>query len=103
MRAIVNAILCQSRTGCQWDYLPPRSAAYYYFAKWLPNGSKDQAAHSKVTQISPYVRLDPRSSRRSQPRRMAVPALVHRPVMGTSAAAVSRSLPSPGGIGAAKG
>jgi transposase len=29
MREIVNAILCQSRTGCQWEYLPhdlpPRS------------------------------------------------------------------------------
>ena len=32
IREIVNAILYQSRTGCQWDYLPhdlpPRSAVY---------------------------------------------------------------------------
>ncbi|MFF4775373.1 transposase [Microtetraspora fusca] len=38
MREIVNAILFQSRTGCQWAFLPhdlpPRSAVYYYFAKW---------------------------------------------------------------------
>jgi transposase len=36
MREIVSAIRYQSRTGCQWDYLPhdlsPRSAAYYHFA-----------------------------------------------------------------------
>jgi transposase len=46
MREIVNAILYQSRTGCQWDYLPhdlpPRSAAYYYFARWRDDGT-DQA------------------------------------------------------------
>jgi transposase len=48
MREIVNAILYQSRTGCQWDYLPhdlpPRSAAYYYFARWRDDGT-DQAIH----------------------------------------------------------
>jgi transposase len=46
LREIVNAILYQSRTGCQWEYLPhdlpPRSAAYYYFAKWRDDGT-DQA------------------------------------------------------------
>ena len=48
LREIVNAILYQSRTGCQWDYLPhdlpPRSAAYYYFARWRDDGT-DQAIH----------------------------------------------------------
>jgi transposase len=48
MREIVNAILCQSRTGCQWDDLPhdlpPRSAACYYFARWRDDGT-DQAIH----------------------------------------------------------
>jgi len=43
MREIVNAILCQGRTGCQWDYLPhdlpPRSAVYYYFARWRDDGT----------------------------------------------------------------
>ncbi|MFI6505493.1 IS5 family transposase [Nonomuraea typhae] len=38
MREIVNALLYQGRSGCQWDYLPhdlpPGSATYYYFAKW---------------------------------------------------------------------
>jgi transposase len=38
MREIVNAILYQARTGCQWRYLPhdlpPKSAVYHYFALW---------------------------------------------------------------------
>ena len=48
LREIVNAILYECRTGCQWDYLPhdlpPRSAAYYYFARWRDDGT-DQAIH----------------------------------------------------------
>jgi transposase len=48
MREIVNAILYQSRTGCQREYLPhdlpPRSATYYYFAKWRDDGT-DQVIH----------------------------------------------------------
>jgi transposase len=39
MREIINAILYQSRTGCQWEYLPPRSAACYYFARWRDDGT----------------------------------------------------------------
>ncbi|MFI6360747.1 transposase [Streptomyces sp. NPDC050743] len=37
MREIVHALLCQSRTGCQWDCLPydlpPVGAVKYYFHK----------------------------------------------------------------------
>src|SRR3954447_4950982 len=48
MREIVNAILYQGRTGCQWDFLPhdlpPRGATYYYFAVWRDDGT-DQAIH----------------------------------------------------------
>jgi transposase len=48
MREIVNAILYQGRTGCQWDFLPhdlpPRGATYYYFAKWRDDGT-DQTIH----------------------------------------------------------
>jgi transposase len=40
--------LYQSRTGCQWEYLPhdlpPKSATYYYFAKWRDDGT-DQVIH----------------------------------------------------------
>lgn len=43
-----TSILYQGRTGCQWDFLPhdlpPRSAVYYYFAKWRDDGI-DQTIH----------------------------------------------------------
>ena len=45
MREIVNAILYQGRTGCQWDYLPhdlpPRSAVLYYYALWRDDGTTE--------------------------------------------------------------
>ncbi|MFC7532814.1 IS5 family transposase [Actinoplanes sp. GCM10030250] len=48
LREILNAILYQTRTGCQWAYLPhdlpPKSATYYYFALWRDDGT-DQAIH----------------------------------------------------------
>ncbi|GAA3477722.1 hypothetical protein GCM10018966_022520 [Streptomyces yanii] len=47
-REIVNALLYQSRTGCQWDYLPhdlpPAGAVKYYFYTWRDNGT-DQTIH----------------------------------------------------------
>ncbi|MEU3342951.1 IS5 family transposase [Streptomyces sp. NPDC006668] len=48
MREIVNALLYQSRTGCQWAYLPhdlpPAGAVKYYFYKWRDDGT-DQTIH----------------------------------------------------------
>ncbi|MER5531456.1 transposase [Streptomyces sp. NPDC002677] len=45
MREIVNAILYQARTGCQWRHLPhdlpPKSAVYYYFALWRDDGTAE--------------------------------------------------------------
>jgi transposase len=45
IREIVNAILYQARTGCQWRYLPhdlpPKSAVYYYFARWRDDGTAE--------------------------------------------------------------
>jgi transposase len=43
LREILNSIFYQSRTGCQWAYLPhdlpPKSATYYYFAVWRDDGT----------------------------------------------------------------
>lgn len=43
LREIVNSILYQNRTGCQWSHLPhdlpPKSATYYYFARWRDDGT----------------------------------------------------------------
>ncbi|MCY0923902.1 IS5 family transposase [Streptomyces sp. H27-G5] len=68
MREIVNTILYQNRTGCQWQYLPhdlpPKSAAYYYFAAWRDDGT-DQTVHD-------LLRWQLRESR----KRSADPSLV---------------------------
>jgi transposase len=43
LREIVNAILYQNRTGCQWDLLPhdfpPPSTVYDYFSQWRDDGT----------------------------------------------------------------
>jgi transposase len=79
MREIVNAILCQSRTGCQREYLPhdlpPRSATCYYFAKWRDDGT-DQAIHDLLRWHS-----------REQKGRRADPALVVPATQSVHAAA----------------
>ena len=44
-REIVNAILYQSRTGCQWRFLPndlpPRSTVHEWFVRWRDDGTWD--------------------------------------------------------------
>ncbi|MFJ6461359.1 transposase [Streptomyces sp. NPDC091387] len=48
MRDIINALLCQGRTGSQRDLLPhevqPPSAVKYYFCTWRDDGT-DQTIH----------------------------------------------------------
>ena len=43
LREVINAILYQQRTGCQWDMLPhdllPKSTVYEYFAQWRDEGT----------------------------------------------------------------
>lgn len=43
MREVINAMLYQERTGCQWDMLPhdfpPKSTVYEYFAAWRDDGT----------------------------------------------------------------
>jgi putative transposase len=42
LREVLNALLYQNRTGCQWDLLPhdllPKSTVYEYFAAWRDSG-----------------------------------------------------------------
>ncbi len=68
MREIVNALLYQGRTGCQWDLLPhdlpPRGAVMYYFSKWRDDGT-DQTIHDLL-----------RWQVREKARRKADPSLV---------------------------
>ncbi|MGH7168993.1 MAG: IS5 family transposase [Gemmataceae bacterium] len=43
LREVVNTILYQARTGCQWDYLPhdllPKSTVWDYFVAWRHDGT----------------------------------------------------------------
>ena len=43
MREVINTILYQVRSGCQWDMLPhdllPKSTVYDYFARWRDDGT----------------------------------------------------------------
>ncbi|MFF4909053.1 IS5 family transposase [Streptomyces sp. NPDC001260] len=68
MREIVNAILYQNRTGCQWDFLPhdlpPKGATYYYFAAWRDDGT-DQKIHDLLRWYS-----------REHKHRLADPSLI---------------------------
>ena len=43
LREVVNSILYQARTGCQWEYLPhdlyPKSTVWDYFVAWQQDGT----------------------------------------------------------------
>lgn len=43
LREVLNTLMYQARTGCQWDYLPhdllPKGTAYAYFAAWQQDGT----------------------------------------------------------------
>ncbi|MEV4453444.1 MULTISPECIES: IS5 family transposase [Streptomyces] len=83
MREIINAILYQGRTGCQWTYLPhdlpPKSATYYYFAAWRDDGT-DQIIHELL-----------RCQVREKVRRLEDPTLV---VLDTQSVRVAAGVPA---------
>ncbi|MFI5678634.1 IS5 family transposase [Streptomyces cellulosae] len=68
MREIVNAILHQNRTGCQWEFLPhdmpPPGPVKYYFYLWRDEGT-DQDIHDLL-----------RWQLREKRKRLADPSLV---------------------------
>ncbi|MCA9096710.1 MAG: transposase, partial [Planctomycetaceae bacterium] len=43
LREVLNALLYQNRTGCQWDMLPndfpPRSTVHEYYSQWIKDGT----------------------------------------------------------------
>ncbi len=43
LREVVNTLMYQARTGCQWEYLPhdllPKSTAWDYFVAWQQDGT----------------------------------------------------------------
>ncbi len=83
MREIVNAILYQNRTGCQWEFLPhdmpPPGAVKYYFYRWRDEGS-DQDIHDLL-----------RWQLREKRKRLADPSLV---VLDTQSIHVAVGVPA---------
>jgi transposase len=83
MREIVNAILYQNRTGCQWEFLPhdmpPPGAVKYYFYLWRDEGT-DQDVHDLL-----------RRQLREKRKRLADPSLV---VLDTQSIHASVGLPA---------
>jgi len=62
-RKIVNAILYQSRTGCQWRYLPnefpPRSTVHEWFVRWRDDGTWDRIHTRLHTKARAHSGHDP--------------------------------------------
>jgi putative transposase len=62
MREVVNTILYQNRTGCQWDMLPhdllPKSTVYDYFAQWRDDGTWQKMVDSLREKVRVSVGRD---------------------------------------------
>src|SRR5262249_56834352 len=70
LREIVDAILYQNRTGCQWELLPhdlpPSSTVYDYFAAWRDDGT-DRQIHDLLRR-----RVRRAAGRRAEPSAMSL-------------------------------
>jgi putative transposase len=66
MREVINTILYQNRSGCQWDMLPhdllPKSTVYDYFAQWRDDGTWSQMVEALRTQIRVHAGREPTPS-----------------------------------------
>jgi putative transposase len=55
LREVVNTILYQARTGCQWDYLPhdllPKSTVWDYFVAWHQDGTWEKLVDALRGQV----------------------------------------------------
>ena len=61
MREVVNTLMYQARTGCQWDYLPhdlvAKSTVWDYFIAWQ---GEEAVGHLRI--LARRVASDPRST-----------------------------------------
>jgi transposase len=66
MREVINTILYQNRSGCQWDMLPhdllPKRMVYDYFAQWCDDGTWAQMVAALRTQIRVHAGREPTPS-----------------------------------------
>jgi putative transposase len=66
MREVLNTILYQNRSGCQWDMLPhdllPKSTVYDYFVQWRDNGTWAKMVDALRTQTRVQAGREPTPS-----------------------------------------
>ena len=63
MREVLNTLLYQARTGCQWELLPhdllPKSTVYDYFAQWRDDGTWQRITDALRTKVRVAEGRDP--------------------------------------------
>src|SRR4051812_32232582 len=66
MREVVNTLLYQQRTGCQWDLLPhdllPKSSVFDYFARWRDDGTWQRVVDALRAKVRVAAGKDPTPS-----------------------------------------
>ena len=66
LREVVNTILYQNRTGCQWDLLPhdllPKSTVYDYFVQWRDDGTWQKMVDALRAKVRVAAGRDPTPS-----------------------------------------
>lgn len=66
MREVVNTLLYQNQTGCQWDMLPhdllPKSTAYDYFLRWRDDGTWQKLVDALRAQVRVAAGREPTPS-----------------------------------------
>ncbi len=72
MREVINTLLYQNRTGCQWELLPhdllPKSTVYEYFAQWREDGTWQRM----VDALRAQVRCAEAPSREASPSAVSI-------------------------------
>jgi len=66
MRAVLDTLLYQNRTGCQWEMLPhdllPKSSVYAYFAQWRDEGTWTKIVSLLRTRVRVHEGREPTPS-----------------------------------------
>lgn len=66
MREVLNTILYQQRSGCQWDLIPhdllPKSTVYDYFARWRDDGTWQRILDALRMRVRVAAGRDPHPS-----------------------------------------
>src|SRR3712207_4097461 len=91
LREVLNTLLYQNHTGCQWDMLPhdlrPRSTTYDYYKAWQGDGTWERildTLRGKIRVATPRVAAEPEA-----------PAAVEAQPQGGSAVAAEPAAPAP--------